>query len=261
MFLSPAFAYAQKGYYIPGTFIIPVHTQANELHVSTGVSYGYSLNTSYTVSSRLALFASGGLAKGTYTGQSLLGGTFRNRKDNYSVAGGMGYLFSPTTTTGNVFEIFAGAGKYKAATYQYTHKYRNSGKETSAGYWSMFGQFNVITKTEKAEVGAAVRVAYSKYNDLRYASLDTSPYPLYSVKDLWSINAEPVVSISYLIHKVKLNAQAGVSLPLISGNNTAYRIDPYTQEEKEDPGTKVGVGSLIGSLNLQYNFNLKKKKQ
>lgn len=259
LFVYPTFVLAQNNYYIPSTFIIPVHTQANELHISAGVSYGYSLNASYSLSNRLALFATGGLANGTYTGQSVYGTSFRSKKDNYSVAGGIGYLFSPTTTPGNVFELFVGGGKYESDNYQYTHRYRDGGTETYASYWSMFGQFNAITKTGKVELGAALRLAYNNYSDLKYAHKLIAPYAIYSVNDLWSLNAEPVLSISYMIKKVKLNAQGGISWPLISGNNTPYYIDPYTQEFKEDTGTKIGVGSLIGSINLQYNLSLRKE--
>lgn len=129
------------------------------------------------------------------------GDTFRKEKDDYAITGGVGYLLSPTSSNGNVFEFFAGAGRFKTESYRYNSRHESTGTETYAAYWSVFGQFNAITKSEKAEVGAAVRLAYNNFSRLSYAHLDASPYPQYRVKELWSINAEPVFSFSYIIKK------------------------------------------------------------
>lgn len=261
---SPTLLHAQKGFFIPNPLVIPVHTQANQLHVSLGIGRGYNLNASYAVTDHLALFASGSLNKGTSKRRGLIGGSrFNLETDDHTVTGGLGYFSAQNPASGLTIETYLGAGKYKANNYWYFVKYGGTETATQAEYWNVFGQLDILTVKRKSEAGIAVKLAYNRYNYFQFYDFNGDPQARNRYENVWSINMEPVGSYSYKWRKLKLNAQVGISFPLLTDYVRWYVMDPATQEERLIDSAEVnsGLGALIGSISLQYNFNFKPGKE
>jgi len=261
---SPTLLHAQKGFFIPNPLVIPVHTQANQLHVSLGIGRGYNLNASYAVTNHLALFASGSFNKGTSKRRSLIGGSrFNLETDDHAVTGGLGYFFASNSASGLTIETYFGTGRYKADNYWYFVKYGGTETATQAEYWNVFGQLNILTVKRKSEAGIAVKLAYNQYSRFQFYDFNVDPQARNRYENVWSINIEPVGSYSYKWRKLKLNAQVGISFPLLTNYIRWYVMYPATQEDRliDSAEVKPGLGALIGSISLQYNFNLKPRNE
>lgn len=258
---TPGVLLAQRDYYTPKALLIPLHDQKNQLHVSLGRGGGYDLNLCYSLTEHFAVFSTANLDYTVHRRVTILGSRFNILKDDHVVKAGIGYFSKIDKPLASVIEAYLGVGTSKIDNYWYFKGYTD-GEFTKARYRSFFGQFNAGKKMRLGEIALGIRVAYSKYSDFVYYSDHPNTYYItYRYVDLEGVSVDPVVSYSCYIWKgLKLNAQAGVAIPLYSP--PASFITTHTTNDgvtvlvhEESPG----LSSLIGRLSVQYNFDFGKK--
>lgn len=263
--LLPFQVLAQKEFYTPKSLIIPLHDKENQLHVSVGKGGGYDLNLSYALTDKLAIFSAATFDTDTKKRVSILSDKYNVERNDLVLKGGFGYLFKEANPYFPIIEAFVGAGASRIDNYWY-FKGDDSGEVTNARYWTAFGQLNAGNKIGRSEYGVGIRLAYSHYTDFDF--YDTHPYNSArksSYENLKGLTADPVVSYSYNLYGIKLNAQVGLAVPVFT--SSANRIDTQTTFEgtseirtinksKED----VYLFSVLGRLSVQYNLNFNKQK-
>ncbi len=258
LLIYPVFLYAQEGFYTREPMVIPVHTQNNQLHLSAGYGGGYGLAASYALTSRIAFFSYAAINQKSSRSFSIIGKGAKTKRDNYSMTGGVGFLVNPTNPNFKV-EVLAGGGTFKVKNDKYSMDDLDA--ITYAEYWKVFGQLNLIRVKEQAEFGGAVRVPYNQYKNFYYDEVFYAPDGNRRYENIWSINIEPVGSYTVKYRNVKLNIQAGLSLPVIKGKPQVYLIDYLTQSERlsENKSHNPDLDGFVGSVSLQYNFNFRSK--
>lgn len=265
LLVSSKAALSQDEYYIPKALIIPVHTHKQELHLSLGKGGGYDANISYALSKHLAVFTTGTLNTGTLRRMSFSGDRYMIQKNDYAVKGGIGYFFTTDHKLMNHIESYAGYGSYKVDNYWYFPDERGKGGyETKAGFWNVFWQLQATHKIKRHELTAAVRLAYSRYRYLEYRDVRRSNDHVKTTLDgLWGMTIDPVISYSYLVKKFKFNVQYGASAalnPAVTMDETFYRKEGNQTIAIKPPGiTKIRIGTFIGRLSIQYNFDFRRK--
>lgn len=79
-----------------------------------------------------------------------------------------------------------------------------------------------------------------------------------SYENLKGFTVDPVVSYSYKLKGLKLNAQAGWAIPI--GFASVRKVDSYDSRTTVNSEESVSLWSLLGRLSLQHNFNLGKDR-
>lgn len=259
--------WAQEGYVITEPLLVPVHTARSQLHASAGISDGYTLSASYTLTEHLAVFAVGTAKRGVSEQPTFMGGHMREQTNN-GLVGGLGYLFNQTPS-GVTIEWFAGGGKFEAAYNRFRYQTTEVGGITKAEYWKLFTQANLIWRKKHAELGPILRVAYNTYNNLSYVEVNDPGYEQNRYENVWNVRVEPAFSFSFLYRKVKLNFQVGLSAPLYQSQEIGYEYDSFNQQERRNDELYLeelfslylgrSDAFLFGQIGLQYNFNLGSK--
>ncbi|RNI23437.1 hypothetical protein [Rufibacter latericius] len=260
--LVPSVGFAQVENYTPEPAVLPVHTLANQLHLSAGYAGnrgGYGLTSSYALNSSWAVFASGYLNTISSRSFDILGPGSRTVRKNYNIGAGLGFLL-PRKNPENVAEVYLGVGKFYVDNAKFAPSSDDDYNTTQADYWKLFIQLNYIKVKEKVEFGGLLRVPYNRYTNYEFAEVwNTNVRIDRGFENVKGVNLEPVASFSLKKNNVKLNLQAGYSLPIIKSQERPYFIEETNRQKVFYPGNdyKTKMSGFIGSINLQYNLNRK----
>ncbi len=262
--LIPGKLLAQRGFYTPKSLVIPLHDQKNGLHLSVGRGGGYDLNLSYAFTDKLAVFSSATFDNDTKKRRTILGDRYNVDRSDYVLKGGLGYFVKVNNPVFPIIEAYAGAGVSKIDNFWH-FKGDADGEITQADYWSLFGQLNAGNKFMKGAYALGLRFAYSQFTHFGFQS--THPNTSYiksNYINLKGLTADPVLSYSYIVNGFHINAQVGLSVPLVA--HSAARTDTHTTYE----GTtairtivrteeEVFLAAALGRLSIQYNLNFSKQ--
>lgn len=247
-----------KEYYTPKSLILPLHDEKNQLHMSLGRGGGFDLNLSYTFTDKLAVFTTASYDIGSKTRVTILGSQYKIEKNDYCIKGGLGYF---TKVDNKILEVYLGGGSTKIDNYWYFRGYPEGGEATQARYNTLFVQCNSGTKRLQSDFAVGIRISYSVYTDFRFSSTDpNAKYIKSRYENLKGISADPVISYSYKLKRIKLNAQAGFAFPLTK--NSATRVTEHTTNYGTTIVTSqdnIALSAILGRLSAQYNLSLKKR--
>lgn len=264
--LVPELVFAQRDFYTPKSLIIPLHDEEKQLFASLGRGGGFDLNLSYTFTSKLALFSTATIDVGNKKRSTLMGSKYNIHKDDYTLKGGLGYFTKLDNRLWTNFEAFVGVGTSKIDNYWHFTNNMESIEYTQANYWSAFAQLNAGRKKLNSDYAIGLRFTYSNYTDFRF--FDDHPnlnYIKSSYKNLHGLSADPVMSYSYNLKKIKINAQAGLAFPITKPSIT--QIDTHTTYDGTTPiitqvssEEKVFLVNVLGRLSIQYTLDFKPEK-
>ncbi len=266
-FIFPQFLFAQKDYYTPKSLLIPLHDAKNQLHASLGRGGGFDLNVSYAFTNRLALFSAATLDIGNKKRSTIMGSKYNIEKNDYSLKGGIGYYTKSNKRLFGILEAYLGVGLSKVDNSWYFIDYGEGVEYTQARYLNVFGQINAGKKRLKSDYAIALRVGYANYTDFDFFyDHPNFRYIQSRYEGVHGLSADPVISYSYCLGKIKLNAQAGLAVPV--SKSSATKIDRYTMYDGTSQivdevrsEENVYLGTVLGRLSVQYTFDFIKKNR
>ena len=249
---------AQGDFYTPKSLIIPLHDQKNQLHVSLGRGGGYDLNLSYAFSKHFAVFHTATIDNETKKRITIIGDRYNVDRNDYVVKGGLGYFSRTKIAKYPIIEAYIGGGLSKIDNYWHFNEH-DYGDFTQAKYWTLFGQINGGRKIKRIEYTVGLRIAYSKYMDIIFSD---SPLPntitmKSRYENLQGLSVDPVISYSYNLNGFKLNAQAGLAVPITLGSTSRTDSHTTTVIRSEE---NVPLWAILGRLSVQYNLNFSKER-
>lgn len=260
LFSIPLFA--QNAYYIPKSLIIPAHNSARQLYVSAGFGGGYDLNASYSFSQHLAVFVQGIPNFGTKYQRSIFGDKYNIHKNDYTWRSGIEYFKPSNNKHFNLIEFLAGAGASKIDNYLYFNSDDNF-SVTKASNRNIFLQVNLIKTTIKDETALGLRLAYTRFTNFEFYDIDPDFGTIYlknKYLNLDGITADPVVNYIRKFGKLKLGLQAGFSVPLYKDKvNQSIEYTNNVQYNKTVSDERIGIGALLGRINIEYKLDFKKR--
>ena len=260
LFSLPLFA--QDAYYIPKSLIIPAHNSTQQLYVSAGLGGGYDLNASYSFSQHLAVFAQGIPNFGTKHQKSIFGDKYNIHKNDYTWRSGIEYFKPSKNKHFNIIEFLAGAGASKVDNYSYFNSNDNL-SVTKASNLNIFLQVNLVKTTIKDESALGLRLAYTRFTNFEFYDVDSDFGTIYLKNKFLNLNgitADPVVNYIRKFGKLKLGLQAGFSVPLYKVKvNQSVEYTNNAQYNKTVSDETIGLGALLGRINIEYKLDFKKK--
>lgn len=247
--------FGQRDFYIPKALIIPMHDQKHQLHASIGLGGGYDLNCSYSFSNHFAIFSTGTWDIGSKKRKPIgYGGEYKIVKNDYAITCGLGYFKKGQII---LFETYAGIGISKVKNHWNSIGNNENAEFTNANYWNFFYQLSVGKKNEEFELGVAGRLSYSIYNDMEfYDSYFNNSTMKSRYENLKILRVEPVVYFGFIIDKIAINLQAGLSIPLDNGR--VKQVNTFVSQEEQILNTEIKnayESGFFGRLSLQYNFS------
>ena len=253
--------FAQKDFYIPKALIIPLHDEPKQLFMSVGWGGGLDLNLSYAVTNKFAVFGSATVNDGNRSGSSLMGDKYTVNKNDYVLKTGIGYFSKIDNRLFGLFEAYIGTAITKVDNFWYFKNFQEEADYTDAKYKSIFGQVNLGKRKGKIEYAIGLRLNYSNYSDLNFFNSHPNlRYIRTTYQNLHGLSADPAVSFSYNLNKIRFNAQAGLAFPLSS--SSALKTDTHTTYDGSTPiitevvsNERLSLGALIGRLSVQYSLN------
>lgn len=234
--------------YSPRAYVIPVHTQSNQLHISAGYASssdhgGIDFNLSYSLLNRFAVFVSATYNpfEFSYLGkESILRTRYHYKYDNLSSAFGIGYYKSGIKGIVNVVDAQLGFGYSSHNRYSYALYEGFFDKQREYDYSKIFLQLSATKVFEHFDLSLALRTTYANFGN--FIEYEVGGNESFETQDIDSqLYFEPMIGGSYKYRGFKLNLQVG-------GFRKKY------SETNGDVESTVTEGVIFSRAALQYSF-------